>query len=78
MIIRRYKTSDHDSVWELHNIGLTQTGTNLGNGNWDDDLHNVEHVYLHNAGEFLVGLVDDKLIAMGAFRRTTDISAEVK
>jgi GNAT superfamily N-acetyltransferase len=78
MYIRNYISSDQDAVWELHNVGLNQTGTNLGNGNWDDDLHHVESVYLQNDGEYLVGLVDERLIAMGALRKISDISAEIK
>lgn len=78
MKIRKYESSDHDAVWELHNIGLNQTGTNLGNGKWDDDLHHVEQVYLQNDGEFLVGLVDNQLIAMGALKKTSSILAEIK
>jgi ribosomal protein S18 acetylase RimI-like enzyme len=75
--IRRYQARDHDQVWELHNVALWQVGAHAGNGAWDDDLHRVEEVYL-NEGEFLVGEVDGRIVAMGALRRTGEDSAEIK
>ena len=76
--IRRYTDADHDDVWNLHILGLQQVGAYLGNGPWDDDLHNIECVYLNNRGEFLVGVYEGRLIAMGALRKITDELAEIK
>ena len=76
--IRRYEPQDHDEVWDLHNLALWQVGAHAGNGPYDDDLHHIESVYLHNGGEFLVGLLDGKIVAMGALRRITEQKAEVK
>ncbi len=68
--VRRYRSSDHDAVWALHNEALAPTGAHVGNGVWDKDLHQIEDVYLNNGGEFLVGIYDGQLIAMGALKRT--------
>ena len=76
--IRRYIDTDHDDVWDLHILGLQTVGAYLGSGPWDDDLHNIENVYLNNRGEFLVGTYEGRLIAMGALRKTTDELAEIK
>jgi ribosomal protein S18 acetylase RimI-like enzyme len=76
--IRRYRPQDHDAVWNLHNVALWQVGAHAGNGPWDDDLHNIEGVYLNNGGEFLVGLLDAQIVAMGALKRISDEKAEVK
>jgi ribosomal protein S18 acetylase RimI-like enzyme len=76
--IRRYESSDHDDVWNLHVLGLQHVGAYLGNGPWDNDLHTIEQVYLHNRGEFLVGIYEGHIVAMGAFRKTTDELAEIK
>ena len=54
--IRQYHSADHDEVWNLHVLGLQLVGAYLGNGPWDNDLHAIEDVYLHNRGEFLVGI----------------------
>ena len=69
MLIRRYEEADHDAVWEVHNLALDQVGAHVGNGPWDDDLHRIEDVYLRRGGEFLVGVCDGRVVAMGALRR---------
>lgn len=77
-IIRQYRTIDHDEVWELHKLALQEAGAFAGNGPWENDLHHIEQVYLHNGGEFLVGTCDNRIVAMGAFRRTDAERAEIK
>jgi len=54
--IRQYHMADHDEVWNLHVLVLQLVGAYLGNGPWDNDLHAIEDFYLHNRGEFLVGI----------------------
>ena len=76
--IRRYVPADHDAVWALHNLGLNSAGVHLGEGPWDDDLSQIEQVYLDGHGDFLVGLIDDRIVAMGALKRTGESRAELK
>ena len=76
--IRRYESSDYDEVWNLHVSGLQNVGAYLGNGPWDNDLYNIEDAYLHNRGEFLIGIYEGRIVAMGAFRKTTTELAEIK
>jgi ribosomal protein S18 acetylase RimI-like enzyme len=78
MKIRRYQSTDRDAVWKLHNTGLQQFDAHLGNGPWDDDLHDIENRYIGDGGEFLVGACQGELVAMGAFRRVSDKRAEIK
>jgi len=75
--IRRYRPEDHDEVWALHNLALHHVGAHVGNGPWDDDLHHVEEVYLAAGGEFVVGLLDGQILAMGALKRTSPHGAQV-
>ena len=75
--VRRYEPSDHDAVWELHNLALHQVGAHAGNGKWDDDLHDIDAVYIDDGGEFLVGTENDLVIAMGALKRLSDTNAEI-
>ena len=77
MEVRRYRASDHDAVWELHNVALNEVGAHAGNGPWDDDLHRIEGEYLDAGGEFYVGIIDCRLVAMGALRRLTDTRGEI-
>lgn len=77
MNIRLYRDTDYDAVWELHILALQEAGAYLGSGPWDDDLHHISEVYL-NKGVFLVGEVDEQIVAMGAFRKISEERAEIK
>jgi len=76
--IRRYESSDYDEVWNQHVSGLQNVGAYLGNGPWDNDLYNIEDAYLHNRGEFLIGIYEGRIVAMGALRKTSEELAEIK
>ncbi len=77
MEVRRYRASDHDAVWELHNVALNEVGAHAGNGPWDDDLHRIEDEYIEAGGEFYVGSVEGRIVAMGGIKRLTNTSAEI-
>jgi ribosomal protein S18 acetylase RimI-like enzyme len=78
LTLRRYNDSDHDAVWNLHNLALARAGAHAGNGPWDDDLHQIADVYLERGGEFVVGFDGARLVAMGALKRTTATHGEIK
>lgn len=78
LTIRRYQDADHDAVWLLHNVALAAVGAHAGNGPWDDDLHHVDAVYLRRRGEFLVGVYDEQVVAMGELKQTSEERAEIK
>ena len=75
--IRRYQDADNLAVWELHRFALGPTGAYFP-GVWDADLHDIQNHYLNNSGEFLVGTLDGKIVAMGAFRKKSGTLAEIK
>ena len=77
MQVRRYRASDHDAVWDLHNLALNEVGAHAGSGPWDDDLHRIDAEYIHAGGEFYVGIIDGRIVAMGALKRLTDTRAEI-
>lgn len=72
LVVRQYEPRDADAVWDLHGRALRDAGafdpelTHL-----DEDLQQIERVYLASGGEFLVGERDGELVAMGAFRPLT-------
>jgi hypothetical protein len=76
--IRRYQETDFEAAWHLHVLALQRAGVFIGNGPWDDDVRSIEQVYLNNQGEFLVGIYEDKIIAIGAFRKVDEERAEIK
>jgi GNAT superfamily N-acetyltransferase len=76
--IRRYEPSDKRVVRRLHDDALNEVGAHLGPGTWDDDLDDIEGVYLESGGEFLVGLLEREVVAIGALKRVSPNAAEVK
>ena len=76
--IRRYEPRDKRAVRRLHDDALNEVGAHLGSGPWDDDLDQIETVYMDQGGEFLVGLLDGKIVAMGALMRISPERAELK
>jgi ribosomal protein S18 acetylase RimI-like enzyme len=75
--IRRYRAADHDAVFALHNAALHQVGAHVGNGPWDDDLHDIEAIYLADRGEFLVAEDAGRIVGMGALRRVDAARAKI-
>ncbi|MDQ6774865.1 MAG: GNAT family N-acetyltransferase [Actinomycetota bacterium] len=69
---------DADAVRELHDLALADGGAHVGSGPWDDDLRSIRRSYLQDGGEFLVGLLNGRLVAMGALRHVTAAVAEIK
>jgi ribosomal protein S18 acetylase RimI-like enzyme len=76
--VRQYAPADADAVWSLHNNALNDAGAHAGEGPWDDDLHRIEEAYLDAGGEFLVGELAGRIVAMGALLRSDDLRAEIK
>jgi len=78
LLIRRYESRDHEAVLRLHRDGLTQVGADAGPGPWDADLDDIESSYLNAGGDFVVAIVGDEVVAMGALRRVSDTTADLK
>ncbi len=72
---RRYQDIDHDGAWSVFAAGTEQLG--FENGPWDDDMHHIPAVYLEPGGEFIVGDVDGRIVAVAAYRREPDGRASV-
>jgi len=77
LYIRRYRPSDKLAVRRLHDDALNEVGAHLGSGPWDEDLDEIESVYLRSSGEFLVGILEGEIVAMGAIKRVSPDVAEV-
>jgi len=76
--IRRYKPTDYEPVWQLHRLALENVDAHAGNGPWDDDLHDIQSVYLNANGEFLVAVENGEIVGMAALRRVDENRAEIK
>src|SRR5262249_1496250 len=79
--IRRYQAQDHAAVLRVHRLALQSTGADPGPGPWEDDLSSpsaVNRNYLASGGEFLVGLIEGQLVAMGALVPSDAERVEIK
>ena len=84
--IRRYQAEDNDAVKDLHYAGIKQFDADAGtdadlfgvDSNIDADLDDIENVYINNNGEFLLGVHEEKLVAMGALKKLSATCAEIK
>jgi GNAT superfamily N-acetyltransferase len=47
-------------------------------GIWEKDFDDIEGIYLKNRGEFLVGTIDGRIMAMGALRKMTEDIVEIR
>jgi ribosomal protein S18 acetylase RimI-like enzyme len=78
LTVRRYIPDDNEAVQHLHILALESAHVYFGDGYHDEDLDDIETVYLADRGEFLVVLYQEKFIAMGALRPQPDGSGEIK
>ncbi|GAC1462205.1 MAG: hypothetical protein NVS2B14_09690 [Chamaesiphon sp.] len=69
LMLRRYEEEDCASVWHLHNLTLDQVEAHRGNGTWNNDLEQIPTIYLNSGGEFVVGILDNQLITIGALNK---------
>jgi GNAT superfamily N-acetyltransferase len=80
LAIRSYLPSDREAVWDLHVTALEAVGARAIDPDArgiDADFADVDGVYLRNGGEFLVGLRDDRIVAIGALKRLSRTVAEI-
>ncbi len=81
LAIRRYRPSDYERVFELHVLGLEQTGTRIDSWAYGRDLESPEALaatYLTDRGDFLVGELEGVIVAMGALRPFDETRVEMK
>ena len=78
MRLIRYRPEYREPMLALHRSAIT--GFILGMSQQDDeaDLMAIEQIYLRTGGEFLIGFINEKLVAMGGFKRLPDTSAELR
>lgn len=78
LTIRQYRSTDQEAVVKLHVDGLSQFQASIGNPMLDQDIHHIEAAYMYNDGEFLVGVLDSRVVGMGGYRRHDNETAEIK
>lgn len=78
LYLRPYQPQDHAAILYLHRVALEAVGAYTKSGDWDSDLGEIEKSYPQNGGTFLVGILNDQVVAMGALRRTSPERGEIK
>ncbi|MBD0383784.1 GNAT family N-acetyltransferase [Paenibacillus sedimenti] len=76
--IRRYSPLDHDDVWRIHLLVISEANVEPTHQHYHDIL-NIPEQYLHTGGEFLVGIGDNGVVfAMGGLKIISEGKAEIK
>jgi ribosomal protein S18 acetylase RimI-like enzyme len=78
LTIRKYRQTDHERVMNLHIEGLRQHNASIGDPSMDKDMQNISSTYIENDGDFLVGMLGNMIVCMGAYRKRDYKTAEVK
>jgi GNAT superfamily N-acetyltransferase len=77
MHLLRYQPDYLDQVLALHRSAMDGFTTGFSRHDEEADLMAIEHFYL-SEGEFLVGILHDRVIAMGGFHKLSDTTAELR
>lgn len=79
LTIRRFRRSDADQVWTVHERALRASDlTFIVDTPADDDLTEITDQYLNRGGEFLVGLTNEVIVATGGFQPQCDDVVEIR
>lgn len=79
LTVRRYKFSDAEEVWTVHELALRASPLEfVEDASADEDITEISECYLDEGGEFVVGLIDDEIIAIGGFQPQEDDTAEIR
>jgi GNAT superfamily N-acetyltransferase len=74
----RYRPEFLEPALALHRSASAEFALGLSREREEADLNAIEHFYLRGGGEFLLGFLDDRLVAMGGYKRTSPDTAELR
>lgn len=78
MRLTRYQLQYQEPILGLHRSAIEGFALGLSREEDEADLLAIEQVYLRDGGEFLVGFIGERLVAMGGFKKLPDGSGELK
>mgnify|MGYP000291896783 CR=1 FL=1 len=79
LTIRRFQPDDADRVWHVHKRTIQSSPLPfVSKPSFDEDLRNVPEHYFETGGTFLVGCLDDTVIATGGMRPEDEAAIELR
>jgi ribosomal protein S18 acetylase RimI-like enzyme len=78
LVIREYVPADKEEVLNLHLLAMEAIGVSGHEPHWNEELDTIETTYGEGRGLFMVGTIDNKIVAMGAYKKTGPGEAEIK
>lgn len=77
LLIRRYRSSDKENVKELYVLASINSEIGYRSGPWEKDFEAIEDHYFAG-GEFLVGLLDGDIVAIGGYRKISEKLGQIR
>ncbi len=74
----RYDPKYQDAIIELHHSAIEGLSIGIDQNDEETDLRNIEKTYINTGGEFIIGLINGVVVAMGGFRRSSSTTAELR
>jgi len=78
MRLIRYQPEHQKPMLALHRIAVEEFTLGMSQQQDEADLVTIDEVYLRSRGEFLLGFIGERLVAMGGFKRLSDVVAELR
>lgn len=76
--IRRFHPADAEELWTIHEAALRASSLEFIEDAAGEDFTQIPDRYLEPGGEFLVGSLNDRLIAMGGLQPVDADSVELR
>ncbi len=77
LTIHRFQPSDKEAIMALYKIASIYSEIGYREGPWYQDFDDIEEFYL-NGGEFLVGYLDNQIVAIAGLQKINDAEAHVR
>ncbi len=74
----RYRPEYEAPMLALHRSAIEGFALGMSREEDEADLMAIEQIYLRSGGEFLIGLLEERLVAMGGFQRLSRSTAELR
>lgn len=79
LTIRQYESADAEQVWSVHEAALKASPIPFVKGaGVDEDLTQISECYIESQGDFLVGVDDGEVVAIGGLQFYNEETAEIR